>query len=49
MTPKDDLEKGRRESGSVNRRDFLKTVGVTTLATSVLSRADARGPGAEAG
>jgi len=41
MTPKDDLEKGRRESGSVNRRDFLKTVGVTTLATSVLSRADA--------
>jgi N,N-dimethylformamidase len=41
MTPKNDLEKGRRESGSVNRRDFLKTVGVTTLATSVLSRADA--------
>ena len=41
MTPKDDLEKGRRESGSVNRRDFLKTVGVTTLATSVLSLADA--------
>ncbi len=41
MTPKDDLEKGRRESASVNRRDFLKTVGVTTLATSVLSRADA--------
>jgi N,N-dimethylformamidase len=29
------------EKASVNRRDFLKTVGATTLATSVLSRADA--------
>jgi N,N-dimethylformamidase len=29
------------KSASVNRRDFLKTVGITSLATSVLSRADA--------
>ncbi len=29
------------KSSSVNRRDFLKTVGITSLATSVLSRADA--------
>jgi N,N-dimethylformamidase len=35
MTPKDE------KSASVNRRDFLKTVGITSLATSVLSRADA--------
>jgi N,N-dimethylformamidase len=41
MASRDDHEKGGRESGAVNRRDFLKTVGVTTLATSVLSRADA--------
>ena len=41
MARKDDFEKGGREGGSVNRRDFLKTVGVSTLATSVLSRADA--------
>jgi N,N-dimethylformamidase len=41
MTRKDDHEKGIRDTSSVNRRDFLKTVGVTTLATSVLSRADA--------
>jgi len=41
MTSKDDHEKSGRESGAVNRRDFLKTVGVTTLATSVLSHADA--------
>lgn len=41
MTSKDDHEKGRREGGAVNRRDFLKTVSITTFATSVLSRADA--------
>ncbi len=41
MSAKDDFEKGGRQSGSVNRRDFLKTVGATTLANSVLSRADA--------
>jgi N,N-dimethylformamidase len=41
MGSRNDVEKEGRESGSVNRRDFLKTVGVTTLAASVLSRADA--------
>jgi hypothetical protein len=41
MTSKEDFDKTGRETGSVNRRDFLKTVGVTTLATSVLSSADA--------
>ncbi|MCZ6795320.1 MAG: twin-arginine translocation signal domain-containing protein [Planctomycetota bacterium] len=40
----DELEKNtdrKSEEFSVSRRDFIKTVGVTSLATSVLSRADA--------
>lgn len=45
MAPRDDeleiAKESRTKESSVSRRDFIKTVGVTSLATSVLSRADA--------